>query len=109
MPRNERWGRPYPDKRDWSIYNERLVRRGEFYLSLAFIDQWDELLARMNAGNRGRSFQYPEPFIAWMASPELLAEDVIFADSTAVKVTNRGEWMRERNGESGEVGSRSMP
>ena len=67
MPRNERWGRLYPDRGDRSIYNERLVRRGEFYLSLAFIDQWDELLARMNAGNRGRSFQYPEPFIAWMA------------------------------------------
>ena len=36
-------------------------------LSLDFIEQWDELLAEMNAGKRGRPFQYPEPFVAWMA------------------------------------------
>lgn len=64
MPRNERWGRPYPDTRDWSIYNDLLVQRGEFYLSL-----------------------------------EILADDVIVAaDSTGIKVTNRGEWMREKWG-----------
>jgi hypothetical protein len=98
----------------------------------------------MNAGNRGRPFQYPEPFIAWMAciyvslqmsyhqmgvcpeacnlhphvqgnrlhtlfrritllnlsfnvTPEILAEDIVIAvDSTGIKVTNRGEWMREK-------------
>lgn len=44
-----------------------MVRRGEFSLALEFIEQWDDLLARMNAGKRGRPFQYPEPFIAWMA------------------------------------------
>ena len=32
MVKNERWGHPYIDIRDWSTYNERLVRRGEFYL-----------------------------------------------------------------------------
>ena len=36
-------------------------------LSLDFIEQWDDLLAEMNAGKRGRPFQYPEPFVAWMA------------------------------------------
>ncbi len=145
MPRTERWGRPYPVTRDWSIYNELLVKRGEFYLSLDFIDRWDDHLSQMNAGKRGRPFQYPESFIAWMASihtflqmpyrqmegfarrlapfipglkaadyttlfrriqhldlslpvvPELLAEDVIVAaDSTGIKVTNRGEWIREK-------------
>jgi len=145
MPRKERWGRPYSDTRDWSIYNELLVKRGEFYLSFDFIDQWDDHLFQMNAGKRGRPFQYPEPFIAWMArihiflqlpyrqmegfvrklatfipglkaadyttlfrrikdldlslsvEPRILAEDVIVAaDSTGIKVTNRGEWMREK-------------
>jgi|GEM_PF-2334873 len=67
MPQKERWGRPYPDNLDWSPYSERLVKRGEFYFSLDFIDQWDELLARMNAGRRSRSYRYPEPFIAWLA------------------------------------------
>ena len=63
----ERWGRPYIDNRDWSIYNERLVERGEFYLSIDFIDQWDDQLSQMNAGKRGRPFLYPEGFIEWMA------------------------------------------
>lgn len=141
----ERWRRPYIDNRDWSIYNERLVERGEFYLSIDFIDQWDDQLSQMNAGKRGRPFLYPEGFIEWMArirallqmpyrqmegfvrklaefiphlkaadyttlfrriksmdlslfvTPEILAEDIIVAaDSTGIKVTNRGEWMREK-------------
>ncbi|GLI45979.1 IS5 family transposase [Methanoculleus bourgensis] len=116
-------------------------------LLLDFVDQWDAQLAQMNAGKRGRPFQYPESFIAWMARihiflqmpyrqiegfvrklatfipslkaanyttlfcriknldlslealPEILADDVIVgADSTGIKVTNRGEWMREKWG-----------
>jgi len=67
MPRQERWGHPYPDDRDWGIYNELQVKRGEFFLSLDFIDQWDDQLARMNAGKPGRPFQYPDSFIEWMA------------------------------------------
>ena len=27
---NERWGDPYIDNRDWSTYNERLVRWASF-------------------------------------------------------------------------------
>ena len=99
----------------------------------------------MNTGKRGRPYQYPEPFIEWMACihiflqmpyrqmegftrklaafipsltaadyttlfrriqcldlslkvmSKILAEDVIIAiDSTGIKVTNRGEWMREK-------------
>jgi len=39
MPRNERWGRPYPDTRDWSIYNACLVKRGEVGVkTLALLD-----------------------------------------------------------------------
>lgn len=66
MPKNEQWSPPYTHTRDWSIYNERLVRRGEFYLSLDFIDRWDALLSLMNAGKFGCPFRYPEPFIMWM-------------------------------------------
>ena len=157
MPKKERWGRPYPDTRDRSIYYECLVRRGEFYLSLDFIDQWDELLARMNAGKRGRPFKYPEPFIAWMACvhvflqmpyrqmegfarklatflPSLRAADYTTLSGGFSVWISRSRQPRnssltmsslpstvpgsrsptgangcERNGESGEVGSRSMP
>ena len=145
MTKNKRWGRPYKDNREWSKYNERLVRRGEFYLSLDFVDQWDDLLSQMNNNKRGHPFQYPNPFIEWMAcihiflqmpyrqmqgftrklsefipnlksadyttlfrrirlldlslevNPDLISENVIVAvDSTGIKVTNRGEWMREK-------------
>lgn len=66
-PQKERRGYPYEDTHDWSIHNERLVRRGEFCLSLVFVDQWVDLLSRMNAGRWRRPYLYPEPFIAWMA------------------------------------------
>jgi len=32
--RKERWGKKYEDKRDWREYNEKLVARGEAYISL---------------------------------------------------------------------------
>ena len=67
MSKKERWGHPYVDTRDWTVYNERLVKRGEFYLSLEFIAYWDTHLARMNAGKRSHPFQYPDLFMQWMA------------------------------------------
>jgi hypothetical protein len=145
MVKNERWGDPYIDTRDWSTYNERLVRRGEFYLSFDLLDKWDEVLDTMNERKPGRKFQSPITFIEWMArihlclhmpyrqmegfvrklseyipclraadyttlfrriqklnhslsSPELLNSEpvVVAVDSTGIKVTNRGEWMREK-------------
>ena len=145
MTKRKRWGHPYKDNREWSTYNEHLVRRGEFYLSLDFVDQWDNLLTQMNNNKRGHPFQYPNPFIEWMAcihiflqmpyrqmegftrklsdfipklesadyttlfrrtrlldlslgvNQALISENVIVAvDSTGIKVTNRGEWMREK-------------
>jgi Transposase DDE domain. len=145
MVKNERWGNPYIDNRDWSTYNERLVKRGEFYLSLDFVENWFSHLDSVNHGKRGRPFEYPPAFIEWMAcihlffqmpyrqmegfarklseylpplkfanyttlfrriknldfslkiDPSLLSDKVIVAvDSTGIKVTNRGEWMREK-------------
>lgn len=132
----------YKDKREWHDYNERLVKRGEFYLSLDFIDSWDAELDRMNSGKRGRPFSYPESFIlfAAMASvffhlpyrqleglinklslhvPGLRSADyttlwhriskmdlflpatkydiLAAVDSTGVKVTNRGDWIRKKH------------
>jgi hypothetical protein len=145
MVKNARWGDPYIDNRDWSTYNDRLVRRGEFYVDLDFIFRWDELLASMNLGKAGPPFKYPTAFIEWMACirvffqmpfrqmegfarklseyiPALRAADystlckriktldlsflldtsllsgnvVVAVDSTGIKVSNRGEWMREK-------------
>jgi len=143
MAKLERWGKPYRDTRDWREYNEQLVKRGTLYLSLEFVEQWDQLVGHLNKGKRGHPFIYPGQFIQWMACihsifqmpyrqmegftialskvlPSLQSADyttlfrriqqmpivlpeihdqgddlVVAVDSTGIKVTNRGEWMRE--------------
>jgi len=132
----------YIDKRNWVEYNEGLVRRGELYLSLDFLDHWDEEIESTNEGKRGRPYAYPwsmfeflgyvhsllMPFrqiqgflgklsqfvpqlevpdyttIWWRVSrmdipaPNMDSEEpiVIAIDSSGVKVTNKGEWMRKK-------------
>ncbi|MDI6903497.1 MAG: IS5 family transposase [Methanocellales archaeon] len=133
----------YVDDRNWAEYNERLVRRGELYLDLDFLRNWDREVSKMNRDKRGRPYEYPETFVRFMAFVHILfylpyrqmegflrklskfvgelkaadyttlfkriaelelqiddippSEPVIIAlDSSGVKVTNRGEWMRER-------------
>jgi len=143
MAKLERWGKPYNDTRNWPEYNEQLVKRGTLYLSLEFVEQWDQLVNQENTGKRGHPFIYPGLFIQWMACihsifqmpyrqmegfttalskilPGLQSADyttlfrriqliplalpetnlgsgdiVVAVDSTGIKVTNRGEWMRE--------------
>ena len=67
MAKLERWGKPYKDTRNWSEYNEQLVKRGTLYLSLEFVEQWDQLVNQENTGKRGHPFIYPGLFIQWMA------------------------------------------
>lgn len=132
----------YKDKREWPEYNDKLIKRGEFYLSLDFVDSWDTELERMNYGKRGRPFIYPEPFIQFAAMactffhlpyrqlegfinqlshyvPGLKSADyttlwyrigkldlfvpvtkweiLAAVDSTGIKVTNRGDWIRKKH------------
>ena len=144
VPKVKRWGR-YEDKRDWREYNERLVKRGEMYLSLDFLKSWAEDLEKMNAGKVGAPYEYPEPFMTFLGfihimlgidyrglegfargltrfAPVAVAdysticrrvnalkleitetlldregEDVVISlDSSGIKVSNRGEWMRKK-------------
>lgn len=53
--------------RDWKEYNEELVKRGEFYLSPEFLENWDEELEKMNEGKVGRPYKYPESFVKFAA------------------------------------------
>jgi len=46
--RKERWGKKYKDKRNWRESNEKLVARGEAYISLDFIETWDKDLEKLN-------------------------------------------------------------
>jgi hypothetical protein len=61
----KRWGR-YVDKRDWREYNERLVKRGEMYLSLDFLESWAKDLGEVNTDKVGAPYEYPEPFMTFL-------------------------------------------
>ena len=58
-----RWGRKFEDKRDWTPYNEQLVRRGEVLLALDFVQGWKEELFGMNCGKVGAPYRFPKTFI----------------------------------------------
>jgi len=133
----------YVDSRNWKESNAQLVRRGEFYLDLDCVKNWQRDLKQMNRKKPGAPYRYPDSFILFASViysffhmpyrqlegfidklgtyvPGLVAadyttlhkrisklalkipipeEDVVIAvDSTGMKVTNRGEWMREKHG-----------
>jgi len=131
-----------PEKKNWKEYNEKLVRRGEFYISMDFLDNWDKELEEMNKGKKGRPYEYPDSFMFFLAFlhiaflpfrqlegflrelskyiPKLKAADyttifkrlkkikiefplqelnddiVVAIDSTGMKVSSRGEWIRHK-------------
>jgi len=131
-----------PEKRNWKEYNEQLVRRGEIYISLDFLEDWDSELQEMNKGKRGRPYKFPNSLMTFLAFLHIaflpfrqmegflrklaeyisklravdystickrlqkmnidlalqdISDDVIIAlDSSGMKVTNRGEWMRDK-------------
>jgi len=131
-----------PEKRNWKEYNEQLVRRGEIYISLDFMETWDKELEEMNYKKRGRPYKFPESFMIFLAFihiaflpfrqmegflrklseyiPKLKAADystickrlqkmhidlplqdigndvIIALDSSGMKVSNRGEWIRHK-------------
>jgi Transposase DDE domain len=49
--------------RDWSSYNESLVRRGQVLLDFDVIDNWYKELEIMNKGKVGEPYPYPSSFL----------------------------------------------
>ena len=49
--------------RDWPRYNEALVRRGEIFLGLDAMEEWEAELEGMNRGKEGARFRFPDGFI----------------------------------------------
>jgi len=143
MPRGMGCTRRY--LRDWTLYNERLVSRGEVLLDLSWVGRWKGELERINRGKRGRPYVYPPSLVrmveavkAVLGAPLRMLEGilrvlgevvlvrvpdyttlwhrlkdvrlpvkapvlncgedgfVIAVDSTGLKVSNRGEWLREK-------------
>jgi transposase len=48
---------------DWPAYNGALVRRGEIFLGLDAVEEWEEELEMANQGKEGARFQFPDGFI----------------------------------------------
>lgn len=63
----KRWGDTYIDRRVWPVYNERLVRRGEYLLDTDFVAGWEEELFRMNLHKRGAPYLFPNSLIELQA------------------------------------------
>jgi IS5 family transposase len=53
----------YVDCRDWPRYNEALVRRGEIFLGLDAMEEWEEELEVMNRRKEGARFMFPDGFV----------------------------------------------
>jgi hypothetical protein len=64
---NKRWGDTFVDRRNWPVYNEQLVRRGEYLLDMGFVKDWGGELERMNDGKRGAPYQFPNTLIELQA------------------------------------------
>jgi IS5 family transposase len=60
------------DQRDWSSYNDALVRRGELNLSPSIVDEWKTELSKANDGKVGEPYHYPESYIRFLACMRLL-------------------------------------
>ena len=67
-----------------------IVRRGQVLLDFDVLDGWDNELSQMNHGKVGEPYNCPDSFM------QLLGYIVIALDSTGIKVSNRGEWMRHK-------------
>lgn len=67
MSKKERWGKKYKDNRDWKAYNQRLIRRGEFYINPVFLDNWLDETRNMNHGKVGQPYLYPDSLIEFLS------------------------------------------
>jgi len=47
-------------RRHWCKYNEELVVRGTFFLDFSFVENWDKELEKMDRGQRGGQYLFPD-------------------------------------------------
>jgi hypothetical protein len=67
MAKKERWGKKFEDNRDWKVYHEELITRGEFFIDLDFLENWDCELAQMNYRKVGKPYEYPDSLFKWIS------------------------------------------
>jgi len=63
MAKLKRWGRKKKDKRDWPEYNNKLIKRGEWFFDFSFLTNIKDELKNMNKDKVGRPYNYTESFI----------------------------------------------
>lgn len=65
--KRDRWGKEFKDQRNWKVYHEELITRGEFFIDLEFLENWDFELKLMNKGKVGKPFEYPNSLFVWIS------------------------------------------
>lgn len=65
--KTKRWGDTFIDRRNWPVYSEQLVKRGEYLLDTDFVSNWNKELSDMNAGKHGAPYQFPNTLIELQA------------------------------------------
>lgn len=66
MAKKKRWGKKFKDKRNWKEYNEKLVKRGEFYINPRFLETWLTEIKEMNCRKIGQPYMYPNSLIEFL-------------------------------------------
>ncbi|MBU1800563.1 MAG: IS5 family transposase [archaeon] len=66
-PKINRWGKKFKDKRNWKVYHEELIIRGEFFFDFDFLENWNKELAFMNKSKVGRPYEYPDSLFVWLS------------------------------------------
>ncbi len=138
--KRKRWGNKYKDNRNWKKENDKLVKRGEFYINPVFLETWLDEIKEMNYGKVGQPYLYPHSMIEFLAMfyakgfsyrelkgillglskrlgnfPVISFSQIrkrikklhltfkaknndldVGIDGTGKKVSNRGEWMRQK-------------
>jgi len=53
--------------RNWKVYHEELIIRGEFFFNFDFLENWDLELKMMNRRKVGRPYEYPNSLFHWLS------------------------------------------
>ena len=67
MVHRKTWGKKFKDTRNWKVYHEELITRGEFFIDFDFLKNWDKELKVMNRGKPGAPYQYPDSLFYWIS------------------------------------------
>ena len=65
--KKEQQSTKYKDNREWTQYNEKLVKRGEFFINPRFLDTWLDEIKELNHRKVGQPYAYPTSMIEFLA------------------------------------------